>query len=162
MKKFTAALILAGFCLGLAPASPADTLNVQVRTGKLREQPSFLGRIVAEVSYGDSLRILREQGEWLMARTSAGRQGWIHSSALTDDEIVLSAGTGEVATGASGDELALAGKGFNAQVEAEYRAQNREIDFAWVDRMEKFIVSPEEMAGFLRMGQVTPPSGGAR
>jgi hypothetical protein len=162
MKKFAGALLLAVAGLCLAPASRADTLNVQVRTGKLREQPSFLGKIVAEVSYGDQLRILREQGEWVMGRSPSGRQGWIHVSALTDDQIVLAAGTGEVQTGASGDELALAGKGFNAQVEAEYRAQNREIDFAWVDRMEKFTVSPEEMIGFLKTGQVTPPAGGVR
>lgn len=160
MKRCLIALALAAALL--APAARGDTLNVQVRTGKLRQQPSFLGKVVAEVAYGDSLRVLREQGEWVMGRTAAGREGWIHVSALTDDKVVLAAGTGEVQTGASSDELALAGKGFNAQVEAEYRAQNREIDFTWVDRMEKFTVSPKEMAGFLKLGQVIPPAGGVR
>ncbi len=160
MKRCLMVLVLAATML--VPAARADTLNVQVRNGKLRQQPSFLGKVVAGVSYGDSLRIIREQGEWVMGRTAAGKEGWIHSSALTDDQVVLAAGRGEVATGASSDELALAGKGFNAQVEAEFRAQNREIDFAWVDRMEKFTVSPEEMAGFLRLGQVVPPAGGVR
>ena len=148
----------------LRPTAPAgaETLNVQVRNGKLRQQPSFLGKIVAEVSYGDRLLIIREQGEWVMARAAAGQAGWIHVSALTDDKIVLAAGAGDVATGASSDELALAGKGFNAQVEAEYRAQNRQLDWTWVDRMEKFTVSPEEMIVFLRAGMVTSPSGGGR
>lgn len=155
-------LTAALFVVPAVPAVPAgtDTLNVQVRSGKLREQPSFLGKIVAEVAYGDQLRILREQGEWRLGRTCTGREGWIHVSALTDDKIVLAAGTGEVETGASSDELALAGKGFNAQIEEEFRAQNQEIDFAWVDRMEKFTVSSEEMIGFLQTGQVTPPAGG--
>ncbi len=162
MYKCAIALTLAAALLCLTQASRADTLNVQVRNGKLREQPTFLGRIVAEVSYGDQLRIVREQGEWVLGRSASGRQGWIHVSALTDDKIVLAAGTGEVETGASSDELALAGKGFNAQVEAEYRSQNRELDWTWVDRMEKFIVSPEEMIGFLKLGQVTSPAGGVR
>ncbi len=150
--------------LFVVPAVPAgaDTLNVQVRAGKLRERPSFLGKIVGEVAYGDQLRILREQGEWRLGRSGTGREGWIHVSALTDDRIVLAAGTGEVERGASSDELALAGKGFNAQIEEEFRAQNQEIDFTWVDRMEKFTVSSEEMAGFLQTGQVTPPAGGFR
>ena len=162
MKKGAIALILVAVFLCPSAVAGANTLNVQVRNGKLREQPSFLGKIVAEVSYGDQLRILREQGEWVMGRSASGREGWIHVSALTDDKIVHAAGRGEVETGASSDELALAGKGFNAQVEAEYRAQNRELDWTWVDRMEKFIVSPEEMAGFLKMGKVTPPAGGVR
>ncbi len=162
MKNFVIVLVLAAAVLFLADVGRADTLNIQVRKGKLRQQPSFLGKIVAEVSYGDSLRILREQGEWVMGQTDAGTAGWIHVSALTDDKIVLAAGQGEVSTGASSDELALAGKGFNAQVEAEFRAQNREIDFTWVDRMEKFTVSPEEMAGFLQLGRVVPPAGGVR
>ena len=162
MKNTLCLFALAAALLASAVPARADTLNVQVRTGKLREQPTFLGKIVAEVAYGDGLRILREQGEWRLGRAANGREGWIHISALTDDEIVLAAGTGPVETGASSDELALAGKGFNAQVEAEYREQNREIDFTWVDRMEKFIVSPEQMVGFLQLGQVTPPSGGVQ
>ncbi|MDP8237246.1 MAG: SH3 domain-containing protein [Candidatus Erginobacter occultus] len=162
MKKVVFAFALAAVLFAPAVPARADTLNVQVRSGKLREQPSFLGKIVAEVAYGDQLRILREQGEWRLGQAASGREGWIHVSALTDDEIVLTAGTGEVETGASSEELALAGKGFNAQIEEEYRAQNREIDFTWVDRMEEFIVSPEQMVGFLKMGQVNPPSGGVR
>ncbi len=162
MKNVVLAFALAAVFFSPAVPARADTLNVQVRSGKLREQPSFLGKIVAEVAYGDQLRILREQGEWRLGRAASGREGWIHISALTDDKIVLAAGTGEVETGASSEELALAGKGFNAQIEEEYRAQNREIDFTWVDRMEKFIVTPEQMVGFLKLGQVNPPSGGVR
>ena len=162
MKNVVFAFALAAALFGPAVPARAETLNVQVRSGKLREQPSFLGKIVAEVAYGDQLRILSEQGEWRLGRAGSGKQGWIHISALTDDEIVLAAGKGEVETGASSEELALAGKGFNAQVEEEFRAQNQEVDFTWVDRMEKFIVSPEQMVGFLKMGQVTPPSGGVQ
>lgn len=162
MKTGIVALALAAAMVCQAAPARANILNVQVRTGKLREQPSFLGRIVGEVAYGDQIQVVREQGEWVLGRSNSSLEGWIHISALTDDEIVLAAGKGNVETAASGDELALAGKGFNSQVEAEFRAQNREIDFAWVDRMEKFIVTPEEMIGFLKVGDVVPPAGGGR
>ena len=64
-----------------------------------------------------------------------------------------------VATGASGDELALAGKGFNSDVEAAFKAGNKEIDFTWVNRMEKMKVSPAAVEKFLRQGQVSAPGG---
>jgi ribosomal protein L1 len=104
--------------------------------------------------------VLREQGEWVLARRPGGKQGWIHISALTDDEIELSAGNRNVEAVASSDELALAGKGFNSDVEAEFKTRNKEIDFTWVDWMEKIIISPEQMEGFLKVGKVMPPRGG--
>ncbi|MFH1039203.1 MAG: SH3 domain-containing protein [PVC group bacterium] len=147
---------------GTAAGTRADILNVQVRNGALRSKPSFLGQIVGSVSYGDRVTVIQEQGEWVLGRKGSGPQGWIHISALTDDEIELSAGSGTVETAASGDELALAGKGFNSDVEAEFKTRNSDIDFTWVDRMEKIIILPEQMEGFLKVGQVTAPGGGRR
>jgi len=157
MKKI---LIMLFIFSVLISVSRADELNVQVRTGKLRERPSFLGKIVTTVSYGDTVNIIREQDEWVLARRPDGKQGWIHISALTDDEIELSSGESNAETVASSDELALAGKGFNSDVEAEFKTRNEDIDFTWVDWMEKIIISPEQMEGFLKMGKVNPPPGG--
>ena len=159
MKKRGIGVLITSLLL-LVPVSQAEELNVQVRTGKLRARPSFLGKIIATVSYGDPVTVLREQGEWVLARRPGGKQGWIHISALTDDEIELSAGNRNVETAASSDELALAGKGFNSDVEAEFKTRNKDIDFTWVDWMEKIIISPEQMEGFLKVGKVTPPRGG--
>ncbi len=160
MKTKGIRLLLFCFLLaGGAGMSRADVLNVQVRSGSLRAKPSFLGKIIGSVSYGDRVTVIQEQGEWVLGRKGSGPQGWIHISALTDDDIELSAGGGNVETAASGDELALAGKGFNSDVEAEFKTRNSDIDFTWVDRMEKIIISPEQMEGFLKVGQVTPPGG---
>lgn len=159
-KRGIGVLITSLLLLVSVQVSQAEELNVQVRTGKLRARPSFLGKIIATVSYGDMVTVLREQGEWVLARRPGGKQGWIHISALTDDEIELSAGNRNVETVASSDELALAGKGFNSDVEAEFKTRNKDIDFTWVDWMEKIIVSPEQMEGFLKVGKVTPPRGG--
>lgn len=157
MKKIL--IILCIFSV-LISVTHADELNVQVRTGKLRARPSFLGKIITTVSYGDTVNILQDQGDWVLARRLGGKQGWIHISALTDDEIELSSGESNAETAASSEELALAGKGFNSDVEAEYKTRNDDIDFTWVDWMEKIIISPEQMEGFLKMGKVNSPRGG--
>ncbi|HEY8096546.1 MAG TPA: hypothetical protein VIE65_10715, partial [Methylobacter sp.] len=54
--------------------------------------------------------------------------------------------------GASGKEIALAGKGFNADVENAYKAEHRQMSFAWVDNMEKFTVSNADIEQFIKQG----------
>jgi hypothetical protein len=90
---------------------------------------------------------------------SGARSGWLHASALTKKRIAMQAGARDAQTAASGDELALAGKGFNSDVEAEFRSQNRGADFAAVDRMERIRVTPAESKEFLRAGGVAPAGG---
>ncbi|HOO77343.1 MAG TPA: SH3 domain-containing protein [bacterium] len=145
-----------------AGSAAADLLNIQVREAQIRERPSFLGKIVATLNYGDRVSVTEESQGWSLVSLPGGRKGWVHSSALTDEEIEIKAGGSNVGTGATADELALAGKGFNSDIEAEFKERNREIDFTWIDRMEKFVVTPEQMERFLREGGVTMIGGGAR
>ena len=51
------------------------------------------------------------------------------------------------------------GKGFNQQVESEFRAKNPNLDFTWVDKMETYVVSEEEMKQFLEKGGLSPEGG---
>lgn len=153
MRRRTGITILALLVLAAAAWS-ATQLSVQVRRGKLRARPSFLGKVVADVPYGTRVTVLEEKGAWSRVRDGAGHSGWIHTSALTEKKLELAAGDRDAATGASGEELALAGKGFNAAVEAEFRDENPDLDFTWVDRMEQFTVTPEEALAFLREGGV--------
>jgi len=144
-----------------APAAGARVVSVQVKQGQARSAPSFLGSVVATLNYGDRVEIHEERGPWARVGLPGGAEGWMHTSALTEKKLALSAGQADRAAAASGQEIALAGKGFNAQVEGEFKARNGQLDFAWVDRMETFSVAPEQMARFLQEGQVIP-EGGAR
>jgi SH3-like domain-containing protein len=139
---------------GTALAAAVQTMSVQIRNGQIRSSPSFLGTVVATVNYGDRLEVTGQQGVWTQVKSAAGAAGWIHQSALTTKRIVMSAGSENVRTGASGEELALAGKGFNPEVEAQFKAQNRQIRFEPVDRMERQKVTADEMKAFLREGQL--------
>jgi uncharacterized protein YgiM (DUF1202 family) len=147
-------------CASLAAGTV--TMNVQVKTGQVLATPSFLGKVVTKVNYGDQMQVLEQQGDWSKVTTSDGQSGWIHSSALTKKKIAMSAGGQNAQTGASGDELALAGKGFNSDVEADFKAKNRSVDFTWVDKMEKIKVQPDSMQQFLKAGGIQPAEGGKR
>lgn len=140
-----------------APATGMEFMSVQVREGQLRATPSFLGKVVANVPYGVRMGVEGRQGDWV--RVSGPATGWIHSSALTEKNIQMEAGAADVSAAATGDELALAGKGFNRQVEQQFRSDNPEMDFTWVDRMETWEMSAGEMAKFLREGELMAEGG---
>jgi hypothetical protein len=143
-------------------AEPQKIMSVQIKEGHLRSTPSFLGTIVAKLPYGDRVEIIQDQGTWKKAAVRGGVQGWMHVSALTTKSIVLKAGDGNVQTSATGGEIALAGKGFSEDVERQYKKLNHKLDYSWVDRMERFQVSPEQMQAFLKQGDVVPAEGGVR
>jgi uncharacterized protein YgiM (DUF1202 family) len=152
-------VMLAAVALVMASS---QKLSVQVKTGQLRSTPSFLGTLVANLAYGDRVTLIKQQDPWYQVRDDKGHTGWIHRSAVTQKHIIMTAGQQDAQTSASGEELALAGKGFNSDVEAKFKQDNKDIDFTWVDKMEQITVTPQESASFLAEGQVTVPEGGAK
>lgn len=128
----------------------ATSLSIQVEEGQVRSTPSFLGEIVDKVVYGESVELVKEQGPWRMVNTKR-KPGWIHQSAVSESKVELVPG-GNVNEGASGKEIALAGKGFNPEVENAYKAGHQQISFAWVDNMEKFTVKNADIEQFMKQG----------
>jgi hypothetical protein len=133
-----------------------EFLIVQVRKGQMRSTPSFLGKVTATLAYGDKVELIEDKGAWKMVAIRKIK-GWMHASALTTKTIALQAGKANVKTGATSSELALAGKGFNAKVEAEFKSKNKHLDYASVDRMEKtYTLRPGLVQAFLKQGHVQP------
>ena len=134
------------------------------RRSAVRATASFLGKVQATLAYGDRVTVVEKKAPWTKVKTAAGAVGWMHTSALSPKKIVLAAGKGEVGTGASSEELALAGKGFNSDVEAEFKAKHGTANFDAVDRMEKRCVEPSAVVEFLKSGGVAPAGekGGAK
>ncbi|MBN1670998.1 MAG: SH3 domain-containing protein [Kiritimatiellae bacterium] len=160
-KRFVAMAGLLALGPAAALAAP-KALSVQVKKGDLRDKPSFLGAIVATLEYGARVELLEEKGAWQkVVPEGGGSAGWIHASALTRKRIRLAAGKQDAEVAASSEEMALAGKGFNKEVEAEFKTRNKDIDFTWIDRMERWRVSSEQMQAFLKEGAVEPAEGGA-
>ncbi|MDH5297682.1 MAG: SH3 domain-containing protein [Desulfobulbaceae bacterium] len=164
MKKGLSATVigLIAFCVMVATAvAAARMMSVTVREGVMRATPMPFGPIVATFAHGDRVAVEGESGGWLKVRQLEGKQsrGWMHVSALTSRRVVLRSGEGEVAAAASDEELALAGKGFNRQVEASFKTRNSQLDYGAVDRMEKIDIRLARMEQFLREGGLTVQGG---
>ena len=154
MKKFLHGLFL---CLAVlcftAPPALALELCVQVKEGKLMEQPSFFARLLKKIPYGRKVESLEEENGWHRIETPPG---WMHASALTAQTVSLNPGQADAKITPDKEELALAGKGFNKKVEAKYRAQGKG-DYKKVDKMEaRFNFKQKELAGFLAEGGLKP------
>lgn len=159
---FCPAAIIGLIAVSVWAAETARTMSVQVKNASLRDAPAFIGKVTATLSYGDRVETLAAQGPWTKVRTADAVIGWTHTSALTPKRIILKSGQETAQTKASGDELALAGKGFNSDIEGEFKRLHKNIDFSWIDKMEKIKIPPAEMQSFLKEGGVVPAEGGAQ
>jgi hypothetical protein len=165
MRRYSAVLFVCLALLGFSAAIEGgrEAMSVQVKQGQVRATPSFLGKVVATLAYGDRVETLEEKDGWIrIVPPGKKAPGWMHSSALSQKRIVLKAGTKEAELAASSGELALAGKGFNADVEAAFKAKNKGIDFTWIDRMQNMNVPPDKVQAFLQEGKLIPAEGGGR
>ncbi|MFH0844834.1 MAG: SH3 domain-containing protein [Pseudomonadota bacterium] len=163
MKRYTFLLgcLLILLTVAMTQAGPKK-MSVQIKEGQIRNRASFLGQVKAQVIYGDQVDVLGEQGDWVQVRSSDGKDGWLHRSALSEKKIILRAGQTDARVAATGEEATLAGKGFNEEVEKEYRTRNPGLNYAWVDRMERIEVGQEEKLAFLNEGEMASVKGGAR
>lgn len=146
----------------LIPSVMAERIMaVSVKQSQVRATPSYLGKILARLAYGDKVSILAEKGGWLKVKsvTAPSLVGWTNASALANPKVVLKAGTKTAESGAATGEVALAGKGFNAAIEKDYAKNNSALDYTWVDRMEKITPAPEAVEKFLVGGNLSVGEG---
>ncbi|MDD2239934.1 MAG: SH3 domain-containing protein [Kiritimatiellae bacterium] len=144
-----------GICTWAMAAACAwgGPMSVQVREGVLRNRASFLGTVTGTLAYGERVDVGQRQAGWCeVVGSPSGATGWLHESALTPKRLVVESGVDDARIAASGEEVALAGKGFNKEVEAEYKKQNATLDYAWVDRMLDYQIPQAQLIDFLRQG----------
>ena len=147
-----ATLLIAGVSAG-APAA-GSTITVQTLTAKLMKGPSYLGATTAKLVRGDQLTFEDAKGDWYHAKAKGGEDGWIHKSGVVEKAVALSSKPGGGAGGVTQDEVALAGRGFSKEVEAEYKNQHPDMDFSHVDKIEKLEVDSEALAKFAADGKI--------
>lgn len=143
--RITIRNIVAVVCLGLLcfPALAAE-MSVQVKQAQLRAKPGPLAKIEVTLAYGERVNVLEEQTDWILVEVpGSSLKGWVHKSALTQKKLVLRSGSGS--TGVSGDEIVLAGKGFNAQVEEKFKQQNQNLNYGLIDKMEQNFAVPQQV-----------------
>jgi len=126
-------------------------MYVKVEEAVLKESPSFWGKNGASVFYGEEVVILEEKNSWKKVQLviDSSVSGWISESSLTKKRIVAS-GT---RVSASTEELALAGKGFTAEIEAEYKKQ-ASLNYDAVDKLETNLISFDRVLDFMTAGKL--------
>jgi opacity protein-like surface antigen len=137
----------------IASAAWAASMNVQVREVDVKVQPNYLSGSVGKLGYGAKVETIEESGNWVRISNPSG---WVPKSSITKHSVDISAEQKFSGRGASHDEVALAGKGFNPQVEAEYRRQHPDMAAAYskVDWIENQTVPMSELKAFAAAGKL--------
>jgi hypothetical protein len=146
---FVLVLITAGFLA--AQASKGGTMYVAVKTTALKSSTGFFASTKGTLSYGDRVTILQISGKNAEVRSAANASvtGWTATANLSAKQIV----SGNTNT-ASAREVALAGKGFNQEVENSYKSKGK-TNYADVDRVEAISVSQSSLKKFLEDGRLS-------
>jgi len=150
-------VIIVIFFIFLTPMdSFADSMMVITKGNALRERCRFYSPIKSTLNYGDILDIISTEGDWYKAKFK-GVSGCIHKSALEAKSVSSFEGISRQGQGVSQQEVALAGKGFNPEVEKAFRAKNPNLKYNIVDAIERYNVDEKRVFEFIRMGGLTQP-----
>jgi hypothetical protein len=142
-----------------AQGMKGKSYSVQNKVAQMRSLPSFAGKLVMTLNYGDRIAVLEEKSGWVRAKSPDGKtEGWVNATALTAKKIVFSAGKDAAKSGVDSSEVALAGKGFNKEVEAKYKESGK-VDYDWVDKAEAMGLPPESCLAFLEEGGLAAGGG---
>ncbi|MFO8064913.1 MAG: SH3 domain-containing protein [Spirochaetota bacterium] len=158
--RFPRAVVLGVACallIAVAGTAFAEELSVQVRETRLREQPRNLSAEIERLSYGDRVTVVERREGWVLVR-HAEQEGWLSESAVTTKEIVLEASDEDVESRTTDREVALAGRGFNEDVEEQYR-QDTGLSYREIDELEERNIEDEELVRFLEEGELRIPGG---
>lgn len=141
--------------LTAGPAA-AETVRVVTRSNAARAECRFSSPVRAKLRFGDRLNIVGRKGDWYLV-TSGAVKGCVHKSAVESRSFSVS-GTGRGRGGAaSADEVSLAGKGFNPQVEERYRSGNQGLNYTLVDEIERLTAAETELDEFILQGGLNQP-----
>jgi len=152
MKTVIVAMLIV-FMLSLTAA--AETVRVTTKDNAVRSDCRFFAPVKLKVSLGDQLTVKGRKGDWFLV-SAKGVNGCIHKSAV-ESRTFSASGRGGKGGGTSADEVSLAGKGFNPQVEAGYRKSGKNLNYAAVDEIIRYTVSEKSLEAFVLQGGLKQP-----
>ena len=153
MKKLIVMISLCAFAaaVSFAQASKGGTMYVAAKTVDIKSSTGFFASTKGKLEYGAQVTVLQINGKWAEVRSAANASlsGWTALSNLSAKRIVAGSGAN-----ASASEVALAGKGFNQEIENAYKSEGK-LNYADVDKTEEQKVSTEELYDFLVEGHLS-------
>ncbi|MBM4285258.1 MAG: SH3 domain-containing protein [Deltaproteobacteria bacterium] len=150
-----AAALAAALLLGVGLVW-AQTLKVSQSNQQFYPEPNFASNPVGPAPVGAHVKVLETKGDWYRVEYQ-GKKAWLHRQAVPESPVFV---PGQVGGGpvkqVKSDEVALAGKGFTAEVESGYRQKNPGLNYAQVDQIEAFRVDPGRLQSFIKEGGLNP------
>jgi len=136
-----------------AQAAKGGTMYVSAKTIELKSSTGFFASARGKLDYGAAVTVLQIKGKWAEVRSAASSSvsGWTTVANLSAKRVVAGSSAGG---GATKNEVALAGKGFNQEVENAYKSDGN-LNYADVDRTETQKVSQKELYNFIVEGRLS-------
>ena len=135
-------VLAAGICFS---QSAGSVLYVAVKTADLKNGTGFFAGNIETLNLGDMVTVVSVNGKWLQVRSPSRQTGWSLRENFSTRRVVASGS-------ATASEVALAGKGFSAEAEVQYRREG--LDYSAVDAMERILVAPADLERFVNEGRL--------
>ena len=151
MKKLFISFILTMLISGalFAQISKGGTAWVSIKSATVKSSTWFFASTKGTLTMGDQVTVLQVNGNWAEIRSVANSalSGWTSINNLSARQIVASGAN------VSGDDIAMAGKGFNQEIENAYKTEDN-LDYTGVDETEAIKVSQDELYKFVVDGHL--------
>jgi Zn-dependent protease with chaperone function len=146
MKTKILFILMIFVCTFAFSQTDRSTRYISVQSAPLKDSAGHFAKDLRTLSLGDAVNLVSENGKWSQVR-AGNTTGWVASSSLSTRRVVASS-----SNNASASEIALAGKGFNAASENEFRRSG--LDFSTVDAMERITVPSNDLQRFVNDGRL--------
>lgn len=133
-----------------------ETAKIVTKNNFIREYCKFYAPVKASVRYDDLLEVISTNGDWFKVRVGE-IEGCIHKSAIVRQRPIRPVLLGVDIEPTSEDEVALAGKGFNYEVEESYKNSHPEMNFSLLDLIENYEVDENKIIEFINHGKLKLP-----
>ncbi|MCE5256534.1 MAG: hypothetical protein LLF89_06775 [Spirochaetaceae bacterium] len=152
MKKLITFFVMTMFVTGIAVGETIPSaMMVQVRQSAVREYASVVAPVVSTLSYRDPVLFWGNKDGWAKVQLPGSSCiYYMFMSALAPRD-TQPGSVGQAASGVTSPEIVLAGKGFSSTAEDSY-ARTSHIDYSWVNLMESWDFSSDEIINFLACG----------
>lgn len=153
--------LLAG--MSFVSESFAETLYVKKSGTKLQASDSAKSKVIAKLSQGTPVKVLKKSKKFYQVSASGGNKGWVFKFKLTSKPPANFGGGGDV-LGALGGRQKIAARESSSGSSirglspiSEKHAKNKGIseeEIQAVKQMETFRIHPQEMDKFLKEGRL--------
>lgn len=133
-----------------------DVMYVAVKSLNVKSSKGTFASTTGTLSYGTQIKVQSVSGSKVEV-TAGTLTGWVDVSSLTSKRITASVAS----TSASAKEIALAGKGFNEEIEGTYRTENANLEqaYAAIGAVESVAVGNDALKQFIVDGKLAGAEG---